>query len=172
MKTLTAIVAAVLALLLPAVALAAEPTPPSPDDPLALLKAAADAAGAHNWLLFIPLVLVGLIWAVRQLAGTRLPWLKTDRGGAVLALATALLTTLAAVGMTPGPHTFSSVLSAMFALLLANKTLFDLLRKALAPSGAEAAKDVVTTANAAGDTAQAQAKTPESAASAIVSDLK
>lgn len=47
-----------------------------------VLKAVQD----KNWAMLVAVALTGLVWAVRRYGGNTLPWLKTDRGGALLVL--------------------------------------------------------------------------------------
>lgn len=61
-----------------------------PDQTGAFLRAFADAVSSRNWPLVAALVVVCAVWAVRKFGAARVPWLSTDRGGAVLVLATSL----------------------------------------------------------------------------------
>lgn len=159
--------------LFPALAFAAEPAVPTTDDPLSLLTALVKALGEKNWLLVVPLALIGAIYAIRGLFGDKWAWLKTDRGGATLALISAVLSALVAVAMTPGPHTVSSVLTAVLAILAGQQALWSWLRKILAPTGGEAAAGVAQVAGSTGQQAQtAAAASPEAAAKSIITDLK
>lgn len=76
----------------------AVPAPALPDpeaDGMGFLKTIVDAAMSRNWAWLAALALVAVVWALRRFAGGKLPWLKTDRGGAVLVLATSVVGALA-----------------------------------------------------------------------------
>lgn len=69
-------------------------TSPSIDpenDPGGFISATLDAAKSGQWRILAGFLLVGLVWAARKWGSGVAPWLKTDRGGAALVLALALL---------------------------------------------------------------------------------
>lgn len=50
-----------------------------------MLQAARD----RNWAMLAALIVVAVVWAIRYLGEPVLPWLGTDKGGAVVSLVTA-----------------------------------------------------------------------------------
>lgn len=74
---------------------AAATVPDPGDDPGGFLSAVYDAVRGGKWLGAVALLVVALVWAARRWGGKMVPWLRTDRGGAVLALAVSVLGALA-----------------------------------------------------------------------------
>lgn len=62
------------------------------ETPTGILQMLLDAVKSGQWLLVGSLGLVVLVWALRQFGGKWMPFLKTDRGGALLAVASGLCT--------------------------------------------------------------------------------
>ena len=125
-----------LTLLLAAHALAAAVMPPGApvldpgSDPTAFVQQIMAAAGAHQWLMAVPLVAIGLMWGTRKLLAGKMPWLASDQGGAVLALATAACEAVVAASLLPGPHAVAATITWVVVTLLRNKMLFLWLQKA------------------------------------------
>lgn len=68
------------------------PSIPDPGtDPGGFFQSMVSAAKAGQWRLLAACFLVGLVWAARKWGSRFVPWLKTDRGGAVLVLCASLL---------------------------------------------------------------------------------
>lgn len=63
----------------------------SPSDPGDLLPSMLNAAKSGQWRLLAGLLLGVLVWATRKWGARLVPWLGTDRGGAVLVLVLGLL---------------------------------------------------------------------------------
>ena len=147
------------------------PTVPA-DDPLKLVEQIVSAAQAKNWLLLVPVVVILAIYLVRKFLGPKIPFLQTDRGGALMALIGAVATAVIGAAALPGPHTFIAVAVAAVSILLANKSLFLWLNKLLSPTGADAAQQVAATA--AVTTAQAAQSGPAAAVAInqAMTDLK
>jgi hypothetical protein len=82
-------------------------------DPTAFLDAIANAARAGHWRLFVGLVLIGFIWLIRAWGGAVVPWLRTDRGGAVTALAVGVAGAFSAELMDHAPITLSFFLDGI-----------------------------------------------------------
>jgi hypothetical protein len=144
------------------------PIDPATVDPLGLIQQIAIALKAHNWLLAVPLALIGIV-ALARTVGTRYwPFLATSTGGALLGLLAVVGGALAAAAIAPGAHSALQVIVAAGALLLANQTFFTYLKKLLAPSGAEKAEVVAANAAAVGVSAGASA----TAAAAAINDAK
>jgi hypothetical protein len=137
-----------LALLLPATAFA-QAALPSGDDPLALVQMFVQAAQAKNWLLLVPLALVGLIWAARRFGGKAWPFLLTDRGGALLSLLAAVAAALYAAVTAQGSAGVVQVLVAAGATLVSNQVVFVYLKKLLQVTGEDRAQEVEAKAGAA-----------------------
>jgi hypothetical protein len=53
------------------------------------------AVQSSNWKVLVIIVMVGLTYVVKEYGGRAWPWLDTDRGGAVLALAVGVLGSMA-----------------------------------------------------------------------------
>lgn len=98
-------------------------------DPVSLLSQIVSAIQGKQWLLVVPLATLALVWGARVFLRKSVPWLATDRGGAVLGLVAATATAFLAAVALPGGHSVSGVIVAIFAALMTNKTVFDLLKK-------------------------------------------
>ena len=77
----------------------------------------------------IPLAALGTIWACRMLLKGRIPWLATDQGGAVLALAMALAEAALALAAVPGKHGVAAGVLWVLITLIRNKAIFGILQK-------------------------------------------
>lgn len=131
---------------------------PDPDqDPMGLVKFFVQALAEKNWLLATPAGLICLVAAARAFGGKYIPWLTTDRGGALLALLAAVGAAVATAALFPGPHSVVQVLTAVGTVLLGNQLFFIWLKKLLTPSGAELAKENAVLAVAAGTKVEAPA---------------
>lgn len=51
-----------------------------------LVTALVNALTQRHWLLVGAVLVSGLVWALRTWGGSLVPWVRTDRGGATLAL--------------------------------------------------------------------------------------
>jgi hypothetical protein len=60
-------------------------------DPVGWARGLYDAVRTGAWPMAAGLALIGVVWAGRRWGGALLPWLKTDRGGVALVLATSTL---------------------------------------------------------------------------------
>jgi hypothetical protein len=112
----------------PAVALA-QVDPTAVPDPLSLVTQFFNAVQGAQWLAAILPGTLLLIWLLRTFAGKFLPWLTTDQGGAVLGLAAAVISAVVASLALPGPHSLLAVVVASVTTLVANNTVFILLKK-------------------------------------------
>lgn len=119
-----------------------DPATINPDDALSLIKAIIDAAGGKNWLLLVPVSALLLVFLVRKFVGPKVPWLQTDRGGALLALLGAIASAVVSAAVVPGPKSALSVAMAAVTFLLGNQLLFTWLNKLLSPTGPDAVKAV------------------------------
>jgi hypothetical protein len=115
-----------------------DPATLNPDDALSLIKAIIDAAGAKNWLLLVPVACLLAVFLIRKFVGPKVPWLQTDRGGALLNLLSAIAAAVISAAVLPGPKTAMSVIIAALTVLLGNQLLFSWAKKLLSPSGADA----------------------------------
>ncbi len=86
-----------------------------PDEPEAMAENAYDAMKSGRWLVLIGIVLMALVKLVRRYGGQAAPWLLTDRGGVVTALALALLTEIALLLASGRSPTFSGFMGALAA---------------------------------------------------------
>lgn len=84
---------------------------PTPEDPAAFVAILLEAVAAKNWVLVGALAVMALTWALRRWAP--IPWFQTDRGGAVLVLATALAGTFATALLGGAPLSLGLVLTAL-----------------------------------------------------------
>ena len=118
-----------------------------------------------------PLVVLAVIALFRKYivpTSPKLAFFSTDRGGAVLALFGAIATSFVAAGAADGPHTVSQVISAAFLFMITNQTLFTIMKKLIAPTGPELAKEVTVESQATGEQVQANAeKSAQDAADAL-----
>ncbi|HSN91492.1 MAG TPA: hypothetical protein VLS93_09705 [Anaeromyxobacteraceae bacterium] len=73
---------------------------PSPDDPNAFIEAIVAAVQGGDWRAVAILAVIGVVALARRFGGAWVPWLRTARGGALLALAGGIVSTL-------GPALFS-----------------------------------------------------------------
>ena len=148
------------------------PVMPLEDDPFKLLEQIVQAAGAKNWLLLVPLALVLVMFFFRKYIGPKVPFFLTDRGGAVLALITAVLTALITAVMAPGPHTFVSVLMATVGVLAANKLIFLWFNKIVSPNGNDKAQELEVKVAALEAKLAVNSKAAADATNQAVSELK
>jgi hypothetical protein len=157
----------VLALLVPAVAFAQAAGVVVTDDPLAGFKTLVDLIASKQWPLAATMGVVILIGLARRYGGKYIPWLLTNRGGAVLSLLFAACESLV-LALTSGAVGWVPVLTAAIGLFLKNMAVFTAFKKIVAPSGADKAQDVAVLAGAAGAKVQAVAGTsPQAAADAL-----
>lgn len=118
---------------------AAPPAPPTvtiPDpsqDPGGVIASLLAAAKAGQWRLLAGLVLSLLVWAARTWGSGAVPWLKTDRGGAVLVLFLALLGGIATSLAGNGPFGLSLLVNSLSIAFTAAGG-FAVVKKILAPS--------------------------------------
>ena len=116
---------------LPFLALAQTP-PGVPLDPGAIVAGLLSALTAKNWIVLVGFAGVGVVYLVRAYALPSWAWAKTDRGGAVVALVTALLLTVA-TELTLGIMSLATIYDAVVAALV-QAGLFNLLKKILWPA--------------------------------------
>ncbi len=140
-----------------------DPATINPDDALSLVKAIIDAAGAKNWLLLVPVACLLVVFLVRKFVGPKVPWLQTDRGGALLNLLSSIAAAVISAAVLPGPKTVMGVCVAAVTALLANQLLFSYLNKLLSPTG----KDAVQAVDAKVAAATSSATNPTVAAASI-----
>jgi hypothetical protein len=78
--------------------------------------------------------LIGLVWVLRKWGSARIPFLKTDRGGAVLSLVSGIGLAIAAASTAPGSHSFGEVLGMGLLSAITASGTYSLVRKLLFPS--------------------------------------
>ena len=145
------------------------------DDPFKLVEQILAAAQAKNWLLLVPVACLLAVFLVRKFVGPKVPWLQTDRGGALLNLLSAVFAAVVSAALVPGPHTVVSVVGTIVTVLLGNQLLFAYLNKLLSPTGKDAAQAVdakVATATANAATSPTVAADSINAAAAAMTELK
>lgn len=97
-----------------------------------LLQQLFDALDARNYLLAVPLLVLGLIWFVRMFlrhvpkVG---PWIAGDMGGAVFGILGAVAQGVIVAAALPGEHRPSQVIVAVVGFLFVNQTFFASLKK-------------------------------------------
>jgi hypothetical protein len=115
---------------------AAEATAPAAVDPTTDLggyaRAVIDAIRGGRWMAMFGLMLVGLVAAARWGLGRVVPWFKTDRGGTVLAAATAFMAVLGS-GLAAGAAFGLDLVSAALAAAAAAIGLFTGAKRLIAP---------------------------------------
>lgn len=123
---------------------------PDPEaDPLKLVSEFVKAAQAKNWLLLVPLALVALIALARRFLGKYVPFLQTDRGGALLSLLAAVAAALYAAATSSGSASLPQILVAAGATLLGNQLVFGYVKKLATVSGEDRAQLAEAKAGAA-----------------------
>lgn len=83
------------------------------DDPGGAVTSVLNAAKGGQWRLLAGLLLSLLVWGARSYGSKWVPWLKTDRGGAALVLALALLGGLATVLSGDSTLSFGTLANAL-----------------------------------------------------------
>jgi hypothetical protein len=106
--------------------------PAVPVDPGTIVAGLLSALAAKNWIVLVGFAGVGVVYVVRSYALPSWAWAKTDRGGAVVALGTALLLTVA-TELTLGIVSLATIYDAVIASLV-QAGLFNLLKKLLWPA--------------------------------------
>ena len=79
-----------------------------------VVKLFAQAVSSRNWGLLACAVVLGAVYVVRRFGASRVPWLRTDAAGILLALVTAAGLQLSAVLAAGKPVTLSLVLGILF----------------------------------------------------------
>ncbi|MFY0567082.1 hypothetical protein ACN28E_25035 [Archangium lansingense] len=78
-----------------------------------VVKLFAQAVSSRNWGLLACAVVLGAVYAVRRFGASRVPWLRTDAAGIILAVATAAGLQLSAALAAGTPLTPSLVLGIL-----------------------------------------------------------
>jgi hypothetical protein len=121
---------------------AAPPAPPAvaiPDpsqDPGGVVASLLAAAKAGQWRLLAGLVLSVLVWAARRWGSGAVPWLKTDRGGAVLVLLLALLGGIGTSLAGSGPFGLSLLVNSL-SMAFVSAGGYTVVKRILSPSDAK-----------------------------------
>ena len=136
------------------------------DDPFKLVEQIIAAAQAKNWLLLVPVACLLAVYLVRRFVGPKIPWLNTDRGGALLNLLSAVFAAVVSAALVPGPHTVVSVIGTVVTVLMSNQLLFAYLNKLLSPTG----KDAVQAVDAKVATVAANSATAPTVAAASINE--
>jgi len=85
----------------------------SPDDPNAFFGAIVTAVQGGQWRVVAVLAVVALVWAAKRWGSTYWPFLGTSRGGALLALAAGLVSTLGPALVAGTPFSLKLLLDAL-----------------------------------------------------------
>lgn len=72
-----------------------------------------DAVASKNYLLLASLGVIAVVYVLRRFAGGKFPWLRTDRGGALLVLLTSIAGGFANAFLAGSPLSWGLVLSAV-----------------------------------------------------------
>ena len=116
-------------------------------DPNALVPQLIGAIQGRNWIVVVCLVTILVVWLARKLP---IPFLKTDRGGAILVMALGIATALLAALAGGAPMTLSLIIGSVVSAVTAaggfnvfNKIFFpsDTPEAKAAAAGVEAAKN-------------------------------
>ena len=138
------------ALVFPLLALAQSPVVLDPESFESIAGAILEAVTSRNWALAASLGVVVVVYLLRKLGGQRIPFLRTDRGGAVLVLATSFAGAVANAILAGGAFSPALLITALTVAIGAAGG-YSILLKILFPSDSDAAK-------AAGAKAAATAK--------------
>lgn len=84
-------------------------------DPMALIKALAEAVKNGQWPVAVVLFFVALVAILKKFGTKWIPWLGTSEGGTVLALATATASVLGAAALSGVPITVGLLWNALLA---------------------------------------------------------
>lgn len=97
-----------------------------------LLQQLFDALDARNYLVAVPLFVLGLVWFVRLFL-RRVPkvgpWIASDMGGAVFGILGAVAQGVLVSAALPGEHRPSQIIVATVGFLFINQTFFVSLKK-------------------------------------------
>jgi hypothetical protein len=127
----------------------------SPDNLDAFVKAALDAVNSKNYPLLAALGVVLAVWILRKYGGEKFPVLRTDRGGASLALLTSAAGAVVTALLSGTPFTWPLAGKALVTAFLAVGG-FSLVKKLVTGDADKAKAD----AKAAGEKAAAVAPVP------------
>ncbi len=108
---------------------------PTPETNLAgFASALFSAAMGRKWGTLSALGLIGLVWVLRKWGSAKIPFLKTDRGGAILSLVSGIGLAVAAASTAPGTHSFGEVAGTGLLSAITASGTYSLIRKLLFPS--------------------------------------
>ena len=107
------------------------PVPASPD-PASIAGALLSAIQGKHWGIAVGLGLSGVVWLLRNKIAPNWKAVQTDRGGAILTLATALVATIGAE-LAGGVMSVTTILDAVLAAMTAAGG-FSLIKKIVSPS--------------------------------------
>jgi hypothetical protein len=93
--------------------LTAPPAPSPSADPVGFFESVYRAVADHDYKVAAALALVALVWAARTFGASKIPWLKTDRGGVALALGVSLAGAMASALMAHAKLTAHTFLVAL-----------------------------------------------------------
>lgn len=131
-------------LVVPLSALAGPPVIPEPSDMEAFARLAFEAVTQRNWALVAALAVIAIVYVLRRFGGTRFPFLRTDRGGALLVLLVALAGAVGNVLLAGTPFTVA-VLVHVLVVALSAAGGFNLLKKLLFGDAVVEAQQIATT---------------------------
>lgn len=103
------------------------------EDPVGFAKDTYDAVKSGQWWLLASLIVVAITFVARKWGAKVIPWLKTDRGGTVLAFAVAFLGGLAHAVAAEGSPSWE-MLQTSLKVALGAVGGYTGLRKTLFPS--------------------------------------
>ena len=125
---------------------------PGAMDPSVLIQLFFAKVQAGNWKAVAAIAAIGIVWALRKFGGRYIPFLKTDRGGTLLTLATGITGGLGHALLVDAPITAELLtdglavgVTAAGGYVVVKRILWPSdVKKAADAAGAAAAKDPAT----------------------------
>ncbi len=105
-----------------------------PSDPLSIVGTIISAFGSKSYVALAGAVIIGVVWALRSFGGKYIPFFRTDRGGATLVLACAVLSAASSVLLGSG-FSWSALVDGVLSAFVAAGG-FSVVKKLAAPSDA------------------------------------
>lgn len=95
-------------------------TDPNPDNLDVFANLVIEAVKSENWALVAILGVVLVVWVLRKFGGSKIKFLRTQRGGAVLSLVAAAVGAVATTLLTGGAFTWALALKALGTAFIAS----------------------------------------------------
>jgi hypothetical protein len=117
--------------------------PPDPEASVAEFAAAIyQAFSAKNWGVLVALALIGLVAIARKYGSKALPFLGTDRGGALLSLLGGFGLSVFAAATAAGAHSVLQVIGSGLLMTITASGTYAIAKKLLFPSGANKVQEI------------------------------